>query len=66
MVLKAFLIFGGMYAKALEQVEIPLIYYCLGCGGCRRQDGGRVGGGAWFVGDGRVLPEWLCHSQASY
>ena len=62
MVLKAFLIFGGVYAKALEQVEILLIYYCLGYRGCGRQDRGRAGGGAWFAGGGQVLPEWLCHS----
>ena len=66
MVFKAFLIFGGVYAKALEKVEMPLIYYCLGCGGCGRQGGGRAGGGAWFAGDGRVLSEWLHHSQATY
>ena len=62
MVLQAFLIFGGVYAKALEQVEIPLIYYYLGHRGCRRQDRGRVGGRAWFAGGRQALPEWLCHS----
>ena len=66
MVLKAFLILGGVHAKALEQVEMPLIYYYLGCGGCRRPGGGRVGGRAWFAGDGWVLPGWLHHSQATY
>ena len=63
MVFKAFLIFGGVYAKALEKVEMPLIYYCLGRGGCGRQGGGRAGGGDWFAGDGRVLSERL---QATY
>ena len=62
MVLKAFIIFWGVYAKAPEQVEIPLIYYCLGNRGCRRRDGGWAGGGAWFAGSGQVLPEWLRHS----
>ena len=66
MVLKAVLIIWGVYAKALEQVDIPLIYYCLGHGGYGRQDRGRAGGGAWFAGGGQVLPEWLCHAQASY
>ena len=66
MILKAFLISWGVYAKALEQAEIPLIYYCLGCGGRGRQDGGRAGDRAWFARDGRVLPEWLHHSQATY
>ena len=66
MVLKAFLIFWGVYAKAQEQVKIPLIYYCLGHRGYRRRDGGRARGGVWFAGSGRVLPEWLRHSQASY
>ena len=66
MVLKAFLIFWGVYAKAPEQVEIPLIYYCLGHRECRRRGGGRAGGGAWFAGSGQELPEWLRRSQASY
>ena len=52
MVLKAFLIFGGVYAKALEQVEIPLIYYCLGCGGTGGRTKARWGAGPGLLGTG--------------
>ena len=58
MVLKAFLIFGGVYTKALEQVEMPLIYYCLGCGGY----GGRVEAG-WGVGPGLLETGGYCRSS---
>ena len=52
MVFKAFLIFGGVYAKALEKVEMPLIYYCLGRGGAGgRAEAGR-GAGPGLLGTG--------------
>ena len=46
MVFKAFLIFGGVYAKALERVAVPLLCYCVGCGrvwGIGRGTGGGRG-----------------------
>ena len=65
-VLKDFLIPRGVYAKALEQVEISLFCYCLGRGGVREAGRGAGGSRACLSGDMWVLPEWLHHSQATY